>query len=247
MDAKPTSGKSGVVFENHGSTYDKGFCEKRARQLERFMKDENSNRHLKVQRVNVLNLLSPRAGDSFLDIGCGSGKFEIFISPTARITGVDISEEGLANARYLIDHFGNPRNVTLRKFEPPLRDMFPGEKFNKIFMADSSEHMPRPVFLEILEDIKQLLTPGGVLTIYTPNKIHFMELMKPSSMTGHINLLTMGELLDILGRKNFKILKHYYRYSHIPVLNLLERVIPFPLFKRRLCVQAILEMNAPDL
>jgi len=228
-----------VIFEKLGTTYSKQHYANSRSRLEQFLLDENTNLHWKYQKKNVLELLDISHGDNFLDIGCGSGKYEVVISKIAKVTALDISENALKNVQLLVERLGKPENVRTKLFERPLNSLFSNEKFNKVMMIDSSEHMPRNMFLEILEDIKGLLTRKGVLLIYTPNDCIY-ELLRLKAKTGHINLMTMNEIKKTLSQKGYQILKNSYGSSHHPVLRRLEK-IPLSFLKRRLLIKACLK------
>ena len=225
-----------IVFHKAGTTFSRKHYEASRQRLVRFFTDENTNRHWKIQKRNVLKLLEIKSGDSFLDIGCGSGKYEVLISKVAKVTALDISEDALKTVQLLVEQFGKPENVKTKLFKRPLNSLLSNEKFNKIMMIDSSEHMPRDLFMEMLDDIKGLLMDGGVFLIYTPNRTSIYELLRRTP--GHINLMTMDEMIGTLKKKGFEVLECYYEFSHHLILNRLERLLPGGLFKRRLCIRA---------
>ena len=67
----------------------------------------------RLERSNVgsherlIELVAPREGERVLDIGTGSGRLALRAARTgATVTGVDVSEEGIARARSLADEEG---------------------------------------------------------------------------------------------------------------------------------------------
>ena len=71
----------------------------------------------------MLDLLRPPSGSHILDVACGSGKqlraFDAYLQGEAHLTGGDISEELLAQARLLNQHSGGRWTIEALDFNRP--------------------------------------------------------------------------------------------------------------------------------
>lgn len=108
----------------------------------------------------VLQLLSAYGNlKSILDVGCGNGGFVDFVMAQGyQIRGIDLSESAVSIAR----GFNLPVSKT---------DFFSNElensSFDCITMFEVIEHVPKT--FEFLKRAEQLLRPGGLLYLTTPN------------------------------------------------------------------------------
>lgn len=104
----------------------------------------------------LLPLLSPPAGGlKCLDLGCGNGRFGIWLSKHRKI-----DYTGLDNNQYLLDQipFGQLIKQDITKLWP-IKD-----KFDLIVLMAVIHHIPtRAVRLKILLRAKKLLLPNGLL------------------------------------------------------------------------------------
>lgn len=225
-----------------GTTWTEERAKEQNRRLIKLMENDlhrrQKDRHWVLQKKNVFELVKPEHSDKILDIGCGTGKYEVFFSRIASITGVDISEHGIKLAEEMVSKYGNEKNAKFVLFNKSLSSMFKKNSFNKVIMLDSTEHMTHEAFISYLDDVKNVLTKDGRIFVYTPNKGHLFERIKSVELTGHINLMTSKEIAAILRGHGFVVEKEYYRHSHIPVFNLLERILPSSFLKRRICIVA---------
>jgi 2-polyprenyl-3-methyl-5-hydroxy-6-metoxy-1,4-benzoquinol methylase len=108
-----------------------------------------------------------RRGGRLLDIGCGTG---LFLAVARRRGwepfGVDDCAEATAHARQA---FG------LEVWDGDFRDFAAGERFDAITMWDIIEHAREPV--ELLSAAREVLAPGGVIGISTPNQRSILDLV----------------------------------------------------------------------
>jgi len=95
-----------------------------------------------------------------LDVGCGNGAFLSYLKPHGwQVSGVDVSSQAavVAKSEFDIDVFVGELN------DAP----FSYESFDFVHMSHVIEHMTEPI--ESLKRIAQLLKPGRVVYIETPN------------------------------------------------------------------------------
>jgi len=104
------------------------------------------------------------AGSRVLEVGCGVGaQTSILVrrNPGIFLTSIDVSEESVDKASHLVSELGL-EHVDVKQadlFEHDFKDVF----FDHIFVCFVLEHMDDPV--EALGIMKQLLVPGGTLTL----------------------------------------------------------------------------------
>ncbi len=122
-------------------------------------------RQLLANAVEVTRLRgrSPDAGPAmrFLDIGCGSGAS---VGAAAALgwdaIGIDLDPQLIAEGRAQL-------GVDLRCV-PILECGLPAGAFDFIKLRDVIEHLPDP--LDVLVKVRELLAPGGIALIVTPNE-----------------------------------------------------------------------------
>jgi 2-polyprenyl-3-methyl-5-hydroxy-6-metoxy-1,4-benzoquinol methylase len=97
----------------------------------------------------------------FLDIGCGSGAAVRAATDLGwEAIGIDIDPQLVRTGREQL-------KVDLRAV-PILESGLPAGQFDFIKLRDVVEHLPNP--REVLDHVRTLLTPGGVLLLVTPNE-----------------------------------------------------------------------------
>jgi ubiquinone/menaquinone biosynthesis C-methylase UbiE len=101
-------------------------------------------------------------GFSVLDVGCGAGTITVGLAaavPKGRVTGVDPSDDGFADAGGFAARHGIG-NVEFRSGDIYALD-FPSDHFDACLCHSMLETLDRP--LEGLIEIKRTLKPGGIL------------------------------------------------------------------------------------
>ena len=123
---------------------------------------------LRAQANTLADLLhydtSFPAGSTVLEAGCGVGAQTIILaarSPQTHFVSMDISSDSLAAARACVDrmHLANVRFQQADLFDLP----FENNCFDHVFVCFVLEHLRKP--LEALLRLKQVLKPGGTLTV----------------------------------------------------------------------------------
>ncbi|MCV7302572.1 class I SAM-dependent methyltransferase [Mycobacterium barrassiae] len=102
-----------------------------------------------------------RAGADVADIGTGSGHAINVMAkafPASRFTGIDFSDEGLANARAEAERLGLTNATFVAKDVAALDDR---ETYDVITVFDAIHDQAKPA--KVLENIYRALRPGGVL------------------------------------------------------------------------------------
>lgn len=186
--------------------------------------------HFKATKNNITKLLNPKKGDKILDLGCGSGRLGLYlISLGCEVIRIDRNKNSIKNCKE-----NGYDNVFLRSCD----NIKIKDKFDKVLCSALVEHIPNKVYIKMLGQIKELLKPNGILVIYTPNPYHILEII--NNKEEHIGLKNMDYLIKTLKDNGYFIEKSYFKTSHIPIWNLIERIFIFiPFFKKRICIKAI--------
>jgi 2-polyprenyl-3-methyl-5-hydroxy-6-metoxy-1,4-benzoquinol methylase len=136
---------------------------------------------------------------SALDVGCGVG---LLLDEARRLgwrtQGVELSDWGVRRAR----HAG------LEVFQGTIEEAgFAPGSFDAVFMIDVLEHLADPV--RTLAKVSQVLRPGGVLCLVTPNAASAAARVLGSRwwgmLPGHVVLFPHRRLCELLGIMGFGI------------------------------------------
>ena len=119
---------------------------------------EENNNHKQVLLPNLLRLISPKRGESIVDLACGTGFFSSALAKEgAQVTGIDVSEELIAIAR---------KNNPSISFHVSSAEKFSivadntKDKVLIVLAVQNIEHTAK-VFTEAM----RVLVPGGTLHI----------------------------------------------------------------------------------
>ncbi len=119
---------------------------------------------LRPKLLSVMDLLLPDEG-RILDIGCGFGLFAAYFGqtqPARRIVGVDPNEKRITMARHVCDAIGLEGNTFLAG---DARDVRIEGTFAGAYVLDVMHHIPEADQLPLLERLRDLLAPRGVLVV----------------------------------------------------------------------------------
>jgi SAM-dependent methyltransferase len=119
---------------------------------------------LRPKLLSVMDLLLPDEG-RILDIGCGFGLFAAYFGqtqPRRRIVGVDPNAERVATARRVSDAVGLRENTFMAC---DAREVSLEGSFSGAYVLDVMHHIPEADQLSMLERLRDLLAPRGVLVV----------------------------------------------------------------------------------
>ena len=132
----------------------------------------------------MLEMIQPKPGIQILDVGCGSGKqckaFHAFLEGKLAITGVDISNELLEDARALNESLGNPFTIQMMDFNKKFP--FPDESFDLLTCCFAIYYADDISFT--LAEMHRVLKPGGKLFTTGPmpeNKQLFYDVIRQAT------------------------------------------------------------------
>lgn len=208
----------------------------------------SKNTWMRNRIQNVLEMANIAPDDIVLDVGCGIGTFSYEASQVAQYTiGLDLSEASLSVCRRLVkeqDRIHDLDFILADIREIPLKI----GSIDKIICADLVEHLVDAQFLMLVNEAFKVLTLTGLFFIYTPNDHHVFELLRRNNIIlkreeSHVGFRSMEAIVETLDNNGFTVIDNYYKESHVPFFNVLERVlmkIPFlrEYFRRRICIIA---------
>jgi 2-polyprenyl-3-methyl-5-hydroxy-6-metoxy-1,4-benzoquinol methylase len=169
--------------------------------------DEQLNFHIHLPILRELHQLLPRRG-CLLDVGCAIGLF----LAAARLDGWEVMGNELSSfaADYARKQFGIP--VIIGDFET--LNLSP-DSFDAVTMWDTLEHLRSPQVA--IRKAAQLLRPGGVLALSTPNcgGISFRLLQDRWWIVApkeHLFYFTPKTISHLLNQNGFKVVLLRTRY-----------------------------------
>lgn len=119
---------------------------------------------LRPKLLSVMDLLLPDEG-RILDIGCGFGLFAAYFGqtqPSRRIVGVDPNARRVETARRVCRRLGLTGHDFLAG---DARDVALEGSFDGAYVLDVMHHVPEKDQLPLLERLRDLLAPRGVLVL----------------------------------------------------------------------------------
>ena len=119
---------------------------------------------MRPKLLSVMDLLLPDEG-RILDVGCGFGLFAGYFGqthPARRIVGVDPNARRIGLARHVADRLGL-RDHTFVTGD--VRDAAIEGPFDGAYVLDVMHHLPKGDQRPVLERLRSLLVPGGILVV----------------------------------------------------------------------------------
>jgi len=157
------------------------------------------------------------SGRKLLDVGCSSGeKLQTFRKRGFEVFGVDMAADAIKRAN---DRFGD--GFSCGKLEDV---HYESDSFDVVRIDNTLEHIQKPK--ELLQEIRRILRPGGLLLVYVPNGESLtMHLLKGYSINSwipfHIALYSPKTLRSLLSEAGFAEVR---TLSHAPPALLLSSV-----------------------
>jgi cyclopropane-fatty-acyl-phospholipid synthase len=129
-----------------------------------FAKDSDSLDVAQERKLDhICRKLNLKAGEKFLDIGCGWGGLVIWAAKNYGVhaTGITLSDEQLAFSRNRIKQLGLQDKIEVRLMD--YRDLPSDSQYDKIASVGMFEHVGRLNLPQYFSKIYSLLKPGGVV------------------------------------------------------------------------------------
>jgi cyclopropane fatty-acyl-phospholipid synthase-like methyltransferase len=191
----------------------------------------------------ILALYEPGREERVLDLGCGWGTVTFALAHRVReIVGLDFSVRAVA---FCEAELAKRELTNVRFIQADARDSgLEPDSFDLIVAADLLEHLYPDDSRRVIDECRRLLKPGGRLSVWTPHRGHFLEILKNNGIflkpdPTHVDYKSMARVERLLKDAGFVLEKAYYAESHLPVLRDIERtLIQLSLFRRRIAVLA---------
>jgi 2-polyprenyl-3-methyl-5-hydroxy-6-metoxy-1,4-benzoquinol methylase len=175
----------------------------------------------------VLRLCGPLAGLKAVDLGCGWGTISFALARNAEaVVGIDFAEGSLRFCESRPERNRYP-NLTFRRADARRTGLPPGE-WDLIVAADLVEHLYPRDTLEVYQEALRLLHVGGRFVVWTPAPTHLFERLRGwgilKSDPTHVDYKTLSRVRAELEQCGFQVIRAEHVPSHLPVLNLVERM-----------------------
>lgn len=165
----------------------------------------------------------------FLDIGCGDGAIELFISkyfPLWTSTGIDISEKSIEEARRK-----NLSNTDYLIFDGS-KIPFGNSSFDIAFFASVLHHVPEEIQTVIINEARRVLKPGGRIYIFEHNPANpfTRRIVNTCVFDKNAKLLWPRYTRNLLENSGFKNIKSKFilffpRWKFLSKMMFLERLL----------------------
>src|SRR5262245_28331220 len=159
--------------------------------------------------LGFADLLGIGPKSEVLEVGSGSGGPAVYlaIKQGCRITGVDINEHGISNARTLAQSRGVADRAQFEAVDARGQLPFPAERFDAIVSNDAMCHIAgRP---DVLRDWRRMVKPGGRVlftdALVVTGPITHEEVATRSSI-GYYLFVPPGVNEGMLGEAGFELL-----------------------------------------
>lgn len=143
-------------------------------------------------------------GRRVLEIGCGSGYGANFLANTAKsVTAIDVDPSAIADAARLY----TATNLVYQ-CASGLDMPFPTQVFDVVVLFELIEHIKPIEHKRLLEEIRRVMAPGGVLAMSTPD--HERTTAMGADNPYHIGELSTSDV-DALLHQHFPVVAMYYQ------------------------------------
>lgn len=167
---------------------------------------ENAEGFLSLMRMGLVDVKffdeepTLRAAGAFLDVGCATGALLAeFRDRNWAVQGIELCEPA---ARYGIEQRRVPIHVGTLDDAP-----FAPETFSAVHSSHVIEHVPDP--RAFVRRIHELLQPGGVLVLVTPDRsgaqARLFQARWRSAIADHLNLFSAAHLRALLHSEGFAV------------------------------------------
>jgi len=166
-----------------------------------------------------------------LEIGFGAGVYLPALAESYReVVAADLDQAHIDHARPLLSRYPNLRLVT----DDITKSQLAEASFDLVLCSEVLEHIPDTA--RVIDGLRRLLAPGGILLLSTPQRHSLMELACKVAFlpgvinlvrriygeavfeTGHINLLTERELTAALTARGFRIRERFKSGMYLPLV-----------------------------
>lgn len=143
----------------------------------------------------IIDSLPLQGGERVLDMACGDGVYSTWLAdrvgPTGSVVGVDIAPAYLETARQQAQTSAHPAIIS---FEVGSIDDLPLDDgaFDLAWCAHSLYSLPDPI--AVLEALRRIVKPGGIVAILENDTLHHMLLPWPAELELAVRQAQMAAL-----------------------------------------------------
>ena len=138
------------------------YWSKRSESFSLHKHDEIHSRKKQLWQEEFLKFFSKEDKLSVLDVGCGTGFFEMVLADfCCDVTGIDLTPEMIERGKELIKRHGSSAQLMVMDAE---KLDFPDESFDIVISRNLTWTLPHP--LKAYEEWNRVLKPGGLLLIF---------------------------------------------------------------------------------
>lgn len=155
-----------IPYENEPETVKEkvqDYWAKRSANFSELRHKEAHSSKSELWKQEILSKLPAKKGLRILDVGCGSGFFELLLAPEGyQITGIDLTPEMIEKGNDLLArHNAGQAALLVMDAEHP---EFPDESFDAVISRNLTWTLPHPA--DAYREWFRVLRPGGVLLNY---------------------------------------------------------------------------------
>ena len=179
---------------------------------------------MSLETINI-DRLGLRPGDKLLDLGCGEGRHSIsaFLQGDIQVVGLDLSAKDLTTAKGRLADFKIDANkidhclfIQGSGFTLPFAD----NAFDQVICSEVLEHIVE--YDKVLNEIKRVLKPGGILAISVPRYFPEWVCWQLSDAYhevegGHVRIFNVNALKRQITETNMHFIERHWAHSlHVP-------------------------------
>lgn len=181
---------------------------------------------------DIFRLLELNKKDVVLELGCASGVTSKKISKyVKRVIAIDFSEEAIN----LAEKENAGENIDYKIADATDLFFLESESVDKVAANDFIEHIDDVDLAKVLKEANRVLKPGGTITIYTPQRLHWAEIIKHFLNTDptHISVRTPDKIIKMAEKEDFKPDLLYFSPNPYVALRWIDKVLTnIPLINR---------------
>jgi ubiquinone/menaquinone biosynthesis C-methylase UbiE len=194
--------------------------------------------------LDIMLPVSP--GMRVADLGSGAGTIARHLGRRgAQVDSVDLSPNAVECCRRRCADLPDVRFHLGDAGDCPA---LPAAAFDCATCMDLIEHVGDATMLRVLREARRVLKPGGLLYVYSPNRLHWIERLKARGWLlrqdpSHTNVRAIAQVAGALQGEGFEIVRVARPPSMAPVVSLLERIwrhvpVVWTLAVYRVCIVA---------
>src|SRR3990172_5352003 len=188
------------------------------------------------------NLLNQYKPEKVLDLGTGSGNFElIFSGRVKKIVGIDYNDEALNFLKNKLNKKGIKNVKLIKRDITQVSSIAELGKFDMIILIDVIEHLDIIYGMRLIASFKKFLNPKGKIVIITPNYAGFWPIIERYIIDKFTHLPHLEKMQhvtrydkDVLSRA-FR--KHGYKLAKYSTFNTFSYLFPGKYLSEFACKQ----------